>query len=129
MVYHDIQQLDSLYLIREVAFDRGYQGVHFGTRLQSHFGEGRVVSFPQGILSMNPPFRELQELLLTKRIHHDRNPVLRWMASNCAAEQRGGLTKPSKDLSSEKIDGITALVMGMGRAMLATVEAPSISWL
>lgn len=117
-VLRDLVALREVYQILEVSFDRGFQGCQFGTDLMTHFGDNCVFYVPQGILSMNPPFRELIELIRLKRIKHDGNKVLRWMASNCASEERSGLIKPSKDRSSEKIDGITAAVIALARAML-----------
>ena len=68
---------------------------------------------------MNAPFREFLDLVKVGRLHHDGNPVLRWMASNTVSETRGGLVKPSKDRSPEKIDGIVSAVMALREAMLA----------
>lgn len=124
-VVEEIVALRDDYPFAELAFDRGFQGSQTGTNLIRHFGEEAVISFPQGILSMNAPFRELVELVILGRLHHDGNPVLRWMASNCAAETRGGLIKPSKEKSSEKIDIITAATMALGRAML---RAGNVQW-
>ena len=112
----DILKLVEPYRICGVAFDRGFQGSQMGNNLMKHFGE-KVEQFPQGIISMNAPFRELLELIVSGRFHHDGNPVMRWMASNVVAETRGGLIKPSKDASSEKIDGITAGTMALGVAI------------
>jgi phage terminase large subunit-like protein len=118
LVLKDILTLDDEFGIQEVAFDRGFQGAQFGTNLLNHFGEQKVFTIPQGIISMNAPFREFIELVVTGRMHHDGNPVMRWMCANCAAETRGGLMKPSKDKSAEKIDGVTAASMSLARAML-----------
>jgi phage terminase large subunit-like protein len=71
---------------------------------------------------MASPFRELLGMISEKRIAHDNNPVLRWMASNVAGESRGGLLKPSKEKSNEKIDGITSLTMALGSAMADPVD-------
>ena len=89
--------------------------------LLNEYGADVVVSFAQGIISMNAPFREMLELIKAGRYHHPNNPVMNWMAGNCAAEQRGGLIKPSKDHSPEKIDGVAAGVMSLG-VYLATPE-------
>jgi phage terminase large subunit-like protein len=107
----------------DFAFDRGFQGGQMGTNLMKTYGD-KVFSFPQGILSMNAPFREFLELLAVKRLHHQGNAVMRWMVGNVVAERRGGLMKPSKDKSPEKIDGVTALVMAIGRALFAAANAP-----
>ncbi len=128
VVLKDIVGLRVRYNIREIAFDRGFQGAAIGTELMREFGDESIISFSQGIISMNPPFRELCELVVLKRLHHGGHPVLRWMASNTAAETRGGLTKPSKEKSTEKVDGICALVMSLGLAM-RHLEFPSkVEW-
>ncbi|MGD9644432.1 MAG: terminase large subunit [Pirellulales bacterium] len=124
-VLADIQQIVAPFNLELLAFDRGFQGVSIGTNLTKVYGD-RVKVFIQGIISMAPPFRELLELLKAGRLHHDGNPVLRWMASNTAAETRGGLSKPCKEKSSEKIDGITALTMGLGAAIQAPPPEASI---
>ena len=42
-------------------------------------------------------------------VHHDGNPVLRWMVANAAATQdAAGNIKPDRERSSEKIDGVAA---------------------
>jgi phage terminase large subunit-like protein len=47
------------------------------------------------------------------------NPVLRWTASNVAVRQDpAGNIKPDKERSRERIDGISALVNALGRALL-----------
>jgi hypothetical protein len=48
------------------------------------------------------------------------DPVTRWMAANVAvAQDPAGNLKPAKDKSTERIDGIVALIMAIGRAMVA----------
>ena len=122
----DIARLIRPYALQQFAIDQGFQGMQITQDLQKMFGDETVVAFRQGILSMAAPFRELMQLLLLGRLHHDGDPVLRWMASNVAAEQRGGLIKPSKDKSTEKIDGITALTMAIGIAMTAVPKTESV---
>lgn len=118
-VRDDIIDLSSSVNILECGFDRGFQGAQIGTDLIAQFGDKWLWIVPQGVLSMNAPFREFLELLKLGRIFHDGSPVMTWMCSNCASETKGGLIKPSKDKSAEKIDGVTAVVMALARAMLA----------
>jgi len=60
------------------------------------------------------------ELVLENELAHGGNQVLRWMASNVMIYMDpAGNIKPDKGKSIEKIDGIVALVMALGRAMLA----------
>jgi phage terminase large subunit-like protein len=114
-VLRDIIAITKPFNLAGIGFDRGFQGSQMGTNLMKHFGE-RVIQVPQGILTMNAPFREFLELLKLGRLFHDGNPTMRWHVSNVAAEVRGGLMKPSKDRSSEKIDGVTAAVMALAVA-------------
>lgn len=122
MVLDDIVKLSKDFDIKKIAFDRGFQGSQMGTNLIKHFGWEQVQDVIQGILSMSTPFREFQELLLLGRLFNDGNPLMRWMASNTTAETRGGLVKPSKDTSPEKIDGITAATMALIPAMTAKLD-------
>lgn len=125
MVLDDILAIVKPFSLAGIGFDRGYQGSQMGNNLMKHYGD-MVEQVPQGILTMNAPFREFLELLKLRRIHHSGDPVLRWMASNTVAETRGGLIKPSKDHSKEKIDGIAAGTMALYLAMNANVDPPSI---
>jgi phage terminase large subunit-like protein len=54
---------------------------------------------------------------------HGGNPVTRWMAANVAvAQDPAGNLKPAEDKSTERIDGIVALIMAIGRALVAHEE-------
>jgi phage terminase large subunit-like protein len=49
--------------------------------------------------------------------------LTRWMAANVAvAQDPAGNLKSAKDKSTERIDGIVALIMAIGRAMVAHEE-------
>jgi len=118
----DILDIVQPYRLKSVAVDRGFQGMAIISDLTRTLGEDRVVICPQTLVWMASPFRELLGMISEKRITHDNNPVLRWMASNVAGESRGGLLKPSKEKSNEKIDGITSLTMALGSAMADPVD-------
>ena len=48
------------------------------------------------------------------------------MAANVAvAQDPAGNLKPAKDKSTDRIDGIVAIIMALGRAMLPLEAAPS----
>lgn len=103
--------------IEEIAVDRLFQGAQLCTDLA---GDGfEVIAFGQGFLSMAAPTKEMMELLLDVRLSHGGNEILRWMASNLMVEMdAAGNLKPSKKKSTQKIDGIVALIMALGRAMV-----------
>ena len=60
------------------------------------------------------------ELVLTEKIEHFGNPVLRWMlASTVVKTDPAGNIKPDKEKSVQKIDGIVAGIMALGEWMTA----------
>ena len=71
--------------------------------------------FGQGFGSLSSPTKELEKLVLGKQINHAGNKVLRWMCSNLAMKtDPAGNIKMDKSKSTEKIDGMVALVMALG---------------
>src|SRR5262249_16161690 len=106
--------------IREIAFDR-WNATQLVTQLTSDCSE--MIPFGQGFGSMSAPTRELEKLIVGRQIAHGGHPVLRWMASNVAVKQdAAGNLKPDKAKSTERIDGIVALIMAIGRAMVHEEE-------
>ncbi|HYE51204.1 MAG TPA: terminase TerL endonuclease subunit [Azospirillaceae bacterium] len=121
----EINALKEEFDIREIAVDR-WNSTQLQTQLM---GDGfTVVPFGQGYGSMTAPSKELEKLVLAGDLHHAGNPVLRWMASNVApAQDPAGNIKPDKARSSERIDGIVALIMALGRAMVREASEPTAS--
>ncbi|HLZ08959.1 MAG TPA: terminase TerL endonuclease subunit, partial [Chloroflexota bacterium] len=108
------------YKVPDVAYDE-WNAVQISNSLAKKGVEMTV--FGQGFASMSEPTNRLMELVLNRELAHLDNPVLRWNASNLVVKQdEAGNFKPNKDKSSEKIDGIVALIMGLGRA-IANPEA------
>jgi phage terminase large subunit-like protein len=109
-----INDLGKRFNIREIAIDR-WNATQLATQLE---GDGfEIVAFGQGYASMNAPTKKLEELVLSGKISHGGNPVLRWMAGNVSLEtDAAGNWKPSKRKSIERIDGIVALIMGIDGA-------------
>jgi len=113
----EIDELMQAYDILELAFDR-WGATKIATDLMEKGGEDWLVQFGQGYVSMNPPMRELERLILEHKLAHGNNPVLTWMANNLVVRQDpAGNIKPDKEKSIEKIDGMVALVMALDRAL------------
>ena len=110
-----IEELGEKYNIREIAFDR-WGAVQMVQNLE---GMGfTVVPFGQGFKDMSPPTKELMKLTLEKRIEHGGHPVLRWMADNIFIRtDPAGNIKADKEKSTERIDGVIALIMALDRAI------------
>jgi phage terminase large subunit-like protein len=78
-----------------------------------------IYEAPQTMANLTSASKELEKLILSKRIHHDGNPVMRWCVSNAVAMVDGnGNIKPDKRRSHERIDGVSALVTALSRALV-----------
>jgi phage terminase large subunit-like protein len=79
---------------------------------------------------LSAPTKSLEQAILAKRLRHDGDPVLRWCVSNVAVESdAAGNLKPSKAVSTERIDAVVALIMAvdaMDRNQHARQPAPEI---
>jgi phage terminase large subunit-like protein len=69
---------------------------------------------------MAAPVKRFLEQITEGKFRHGSNPVLRWNATNTAAQtdSSGKALKFCKDTEIGKIDGIVAAVMAGGRDML-----------
>lgn len=112
IIRRDINQLRDEHNINTIAVDRWN-----ATQLVKQLSDDgfNVGLFGQGYASMTAPSKLLEGMVIDGTLRHGGHPVLRWMAGNVAIEtDAAGNIKPSKKASTEKIDGIVALVMGLG---------------
>jgi phage terminase large subunit-like protein len=125
-VRRDINQIGEQYKIIDLAIDRLFQGAQLANELDEKDGF-EVTGFGQGFMSMAAPTLELERLILSGKLDHGGNPVLRWMAANVAVKyDEAGNMKPNKAKSSGKIDGIVCAIMALGRAMVQEEPGESI---
>jgi len=74
----------------------------------------KCVAMRQTFAAMSAPTKSLEKAVLAKQLRHDGDPVLRWCVSNVAVESdASGNLKPSKVASTERIDGVVALIMAV----------------
>jgi len=82
----------------------------------------------QGFASLSAPTKSLEKAILSKALRHDGHPVLRWNIKNVAVETDAtGNLKISKKVSTERIDGVAALVMAVDRMDHGNSETPNYS--
>lgn len=85
-----------------------------------------LVKVRQGFVTMSPPLKELQRLLLkgapeAPLFRHGGNPAVTWCVDNLAvAMDPAGNCKPDKARSAEKIDAVSAAVTALSEAMTRT---------
>ena len=120
-IRHTINELALKYRIVSIAFDR-WNSTQLVNNLQD---DGATLSpFGQGYASMSAPTKEMEKLVLKKRIVHGNNPVLRWQVQNVQLRtDPAGNIKIDKAKSSEKVDGVVSLVMGLGEWMSSDTGA------
>lgn len=113
LVEDNVLALAVEYASEEVAFDP-WQATQMAAHLMAEGVE--MVEMRPIVRNFSEPMKELQSLVLQKRIHHDGDPVLAWMISNVVVEEdRKGCIFPRKQLPQNKIDGAVALIMALGR--------------
>ena len=119
-----ILELQSHYNIKEVILDR-WNATQLAVQLEQ---EGLNVGFfGQGYRSMSPRCKNMEAMIMGKRLRHGGHPVLRFNATGVACqEDAAGNIKLNKSRSTERIDGLVATVMGIGRANATTDGADSV---
>jgi phage terminase large subunit-like protein len=111
------------YNISKLGFDR-WNFKHLKPwLLKAGFNEYNIkehfVEFGQGMQSMSPALRELEQILLDRKIAHGGHPVLNMCVNNTVIVlDDAGNRKPSKRKSVGRIDGLVALAMAIGVAPL-----------
>jgi len=101
--------------VREVAYDRFLAE----QLVQNLIDDGiTMVPFGQNIGNITGPAKAL-ERMYGPNFHHGDHPVLNWNAANVAVKRdENNNIKPDKKRSREKIDGIVAVIMALGRAVV-----------
>ena len=119
-----IIELAKKYTIRQIAVDR-WNSTHLTQQLLQEDGLP-VVGFGQGYGSMSAPARQVEAWVVGGKLLHGGNEPLTWQAGNVAIQTDGQNIKPSKQRSSERIDGIVALTMAAG--VYGTSATPPQNW-
>jgi phage terminase large subunit-like protein len=111
--------------VREVAYDP-WNATDLVTRLATH--DGFVcVPIRQGFAALSAPTKSLEAAILSRTLRHDGHPVLHAQMDRVAVESdAAGNLKPSKALSSDRIDLVVALILALDRRdrLAATPAAP-----
>jgi len=112
----DIIGICHTYDVQSIGIDpaRLYHGVSQGLQKE----DITLNEFRQNTVAMDTPTRELEKLVLEKKLNHGGNPILAWMISNVEImEDTSGNIKASKGRSRDKIDGVVATIMALGEYM------------
>ena len=116
-IEHRIKEDCEKFDVKELAYDR-WNSSALVTRLEEE-GISQMIPFGQGFGSMSAPTKQIETLVLQKKLNHGNNPILNWMMSNVSLKtDPAGNKKIDKSKSSEKVDGAVSLAMGLGIKLL-----------
>jgi len=121
-IKRDILDLADTYNVIDAGFDP-WKAIEMATSLGAEGVE--MVQMRQGHATLGAPSLYLEKLVLGKQLRHAGHPVLRWMAGNTAViRDVNDNIRPDKSATRARIDGIVALVMALGRAIVHMDEPP-----
>ena len=115
-----VMEIAEIVNITKIGYDP-YNSSSLVTRLTN---EGiPMTPFRQGYLSMSPPTKEIEKMILKKEINHSGHPVLAWQMSNVMiTTDAAGNIKIDKAKSKDKVDGPVAMVMAHAMYMMSESE-------
>lgn len=115
-IKNDIREDSSRFELLELPYDP-FQATQMSVELSS---EGvPMVEMRPTVLNFSEPMKQLEALVMSGKIHHNGDPVLTWMISNvvCHLDNKDNIY-PKKERPENKIDGVIALIMALGRWMV-----------
>lgn len=118
----DLKEDAGRFRLTEVPYDP-FQAMQFSQRM---LAEGLpMVEMRATVLNFSEPMKELEKLVLEGNFEHDGDPVLTWMVSNvvCHRDAKDNIY-PRKEREENKIDGVVALIMALGRHMAGHKQEP-----
>ncbi|MHB9010363.1 MAG: terminase large subunit, partial [Carboxydocellales bacterium] len=112
------------WIIKELDFDP-YNATQFAQNMQNDGYE--CVEIRQGIKTLSEPTKNFRELVYSRKILHNKNPVLYWALSNAVTRQdHNENIMLDKSKTVQRIDPITAVINAHTRAMVVPVNKRSI---
>jgi len=111
-----IQELSSKYVIRQIGYDP-YNATQFANDMTA---EGfLMVEVRQGMLTLSEPTKDVEALVLQKRIITNKNPLLTWAVSNAIARTDANENKMlDKSKARFRIDPAAAMIISHTLARL-----------
>ena len=119
----DLKSDGDLFRIKEIGFDPWNAGA---TATHLEVDGFNMVQMRQGFATMAHPTKEFEVMVMRREFEHFGNPALRWMAKNAqVVRDSNDNLRPGKNRSADRIDGIVASIMALGRA-LVSADAESV---
>ncbi|WP_284672830.1 terminase TerL endonuclease subunit [Moraxella haemolytica] len=115
VIKDDLREFMGRFDVRQIAYDP-WQATQLAQEMEK---EGMtMVELRHTVQNMSEPMKELEAVVLQKRLAHGDDPVMTWMMSNVVAQvDKKDNIYPNKERAENKIDGVVALIMAMSRAI------------
>lgn len=111
----DILDLCSKFQVTELAYDP-HQATMLVTDLMAKGVP--VIEMRPIVLNFSEPMKQIDGLMRARQIKHNGDPIMSWMISNTVAKMDAKENVyPRKEREENKIDGVVAMIMAMGRHM------------
>lgn len=111
--------------VLEIMYDR-----FFSQSIINHLTDDgfNMIPVTQNIGGMTSPTKELERLILERKMNHMGNPVLAWMMSNTEVyvDANENMRPVKGNNRKKRIDGIVAAIIGLSRAMLLEEKKKSV---
>jgi len=116
VIKEKINELGNKYKIQSISYDRWNASMLVSSLIEDY---GINMSpLGMGFVSQSAPTKELEKLILEKKIIHNNNPAANWMLSNVSLmEDPAGNIKISKQKSKSKIDFVAAMILSLADFM------------
>ncbi|HBE68819.1 MAG TPA: hypothetical protein DDW52_11795 [Planctomycetaceae bacterium] len=122
IIFHDVVSANKRWGILDLGFD-SYNAGRISKDLIS--AGINCTAVPQTMTYLGKPSGEFERALSDKRIRHDANPCLKWMISNAKAiTDSNNNVRPCKQRSTTRIDGLTATIIALQRALAPDAQRP-----
>jgi len=111
------------YNAKEITYDP-WRATQLAQELQSQ--GATIVEFRNTVANMSPAMYELEAAIISGRFHYNGDPIFTWMCSNVVAKvDAKDNIYPRKTRVKNKIDGVVAAIMAIGRAMTTEIKQSS----
>jgi phage terminase large subunit-like protein len=116
VIENDIREFGAKHPVKVVGYDK-YNASYLTQNLTN--AGMNLREYGQQVKTFSEPMKELQAITISGDIEHDANPMTNWMAGNLRGkvDKKGNCYPEKADLKNDKIDGMVALIMGMGLIM------------
>jgi phage terminase large subunit-like protein len=116
-----MQEIVKMFDVKEIGYDQAYSSELIRMLGEEGFPVEKMTEVGQGPLRLNGPCIEFERKVQRHEFAHDLHPVMRWQVENLrwsvSKSKDSTLKRPDKGRKREKVDGCSALIIALERAI------------